>query len=283
MSTGLIRQAAPADENAVSGLLYQAGRSTCQMPSEDLGRALSAHPFYLIEEDGHLGCVCGLEVGPETVAQIRIFALLDGWSLRETLAVLLPLVQRALRRKGVTTLAYVGAARWLEDGLAAHGFRRSQTIVSMQKTDLSTPDRGNVQVKVRPATPSDIAAILAIDQAAFELIWRHTDGALATRLAECAFFCVADLDGRTVGYLYLSLIGRHAHLSRIAVHPAHWGGHIGVRLLSEAVRFCRHRQVFGLTLNTQQDNQRARRLYEWFGFKALGEEAQVLVRDLPPG
>ena len=121
---------------------------------------------------------------------------------------------------------------------------------------------------------------MAIDQAAFEPLWRNTPYALEEQLKSSPFFVIARWDGQAVGYTYVSMTGRHAHLTRIAVSPAYHGEGIGVRLLAEAIAFCRRRAVFGITLNTQQDNRRAHRLYEWFGFRPLGKEAEVVIYTL---
>jgi ribosomal protein S18 acetylase RimI-like enzyme len=55
-----------------------------------------------------------------------------------------------------------------------------------------------------------------------------------------------------------------------------------VRLLAEAVDSMEAGGAFGITLNTQQDNVRALRLYKWFGFRSLGKEAEVLRLELLP-
>jgi ribosomal-protein-alanine N-acetyltransferase len=84
-----------------------------------------------------------------------------------------------------------------------------------------------------------------------------------------------------VGYACASLEGRYGHLTRVAVYPDYRGAGVGVRLLAETMSFFRTQRVFGITLNTQQDNRRARRLYEWFGFSPLGREAYVMVHEIP--
>jgi ribosomal protein S18 acetylase RimI-like enzyme len=66
------------------------------------------------------------------------------------------------------------------------------------------------------------------------------------------------------------------------VHPRYQGQRIGVRLLAEAIRRLEAAGAYGITLNTQQDNQRALRLYRWFGFRSLGQEAEVLELALLP-
>jgi ribosomal protein S18 acetylase RimI-like enzyme len=175
----------------------------------------------------------------------------------------------------VTTLAFVGVERWLLDGLATNDFAQINTVVTLQKTGWDVPSLGNRALVVRPATESDSPAILDIDRQAFKPLWRNTPLTLSEFMHTCPYFTVAELEQQMVGYAYASLTGRHGHLTRIAVHPRAHGQQIGVRLLADVVHFFADQRVFGITVNTQQDNVRARRLYEWFGFVLLGQEAQV--------
>jgi ribosomal protein S18 acetylase RimI-like enzyme len=274
------RQAVPDDAAAISDMLFETDRVVLHIDMEDVRRALHRQCFYLVEDKSRLAGVCGLVIGPETVAQIRVFALQDGWSSEEVLSTLLPLVGPELARQGIRTLAYVGLEQWLLDGLAAAGFRRLNTIVTMQKTDFAVPDDGNPFVAVRPARQDDFPAILALDRAVFSPIWCNTEETLGEYLTQCQRFSIAELDGEIAGYQCLSLVGRHGHVTRVAVHPRYQGQRVAVRLLVEAIRFFQHRQVFGITLNTQRNNHRARHLYEWFGFKVLGKEAQAMVLDV---
>ena len=286
MKRVIIRRATLADENAISDLAFRAERRVLRIPWGNLHQVIEVHAerglhdLFLGEGDGQLVCICGSSVGPDTVAQIRIFALRDDWPVCGTLAAVLTRVRGALREKNVKTLAFVGAEEWLLNGLMANGFRQVNTIVALQKTDFSIPDAGNRRVTVRRAHRSDFGAILGIDQAAFEPLWRNTVHTLTEYLKSCPYFVVSESDGEVVGYGCGHLNGRHGHLARIAVHPRYHGQRIGVRLLAEAIRFLHGRRALGVTLNTHQDNVRARRLYGWFGFKTLGKEADVLVYTL---
>jgi ribosomal protein S18 acetylase RimI-like enzyme len=295
MSPITVRRAEPADEVAISDLALGAERLVLHPSWSDLRRALRipapdldlagresyaeqrAYDLYLAEADDQLGCFWGSVIEPPTVAQLWVLILHNDWPLYETLGALLVPVRRALRARAVTTLAFVGVEQWLLNALASNDFVHTNTVVTLQKSDWAVPDPGNRQVVIRPATVSDFRDILAIDERAFEPLWRNTARTLTEHLRTLPYFVVAELEGRVVGYEYASLIGRHGHLARLAVCPLRHGGRIGVRLLAEAVRFFRRERVFGLTVNTQRHNLRARRLYEWFGFRLLGREAEVWI------
>ena len=131
---------------------------------------------------------------------------------------------------------------------------------------------------VRRARPDDLPAVLRLDGACFPTPWGKGEEILGPALISAAYFSVAEWSGEIIGYTYVTVHqgGRHAHLVRIAVAQTYQGRAIGVRLLAEVVRFCRHRQIDVLSLNTQDYNTQAQRLYEWFGFERTGEVQAVL-------
>jgi ribosomal-protein-alanine N-acetyltransferase len=274
------RLAVPGDAMAIRDLLSEAERLVRYPHQDDAQQFLDRQDLYLLEVAGRLVCACGLVTGPETIAQIRLFALEDGWSTAQACHLLLRAVRSQLSERGVVSLAFIGLEQWLLDGLMANGFRCVNTIITLQKVTFEVPDEGNSSIAVRPAKPDDFAAILTIDEAAFAPLWRSTWETLEQCLSQSPFFRVARLDDGIVGYACVSLVGRHGHLTRVAVHPHHQGQRVGVRLLVEAIRFLQQKRVFGITLNTQRDNHSARRLYEWFGFKVLGREAQVMMLNI---
>ena len=94
------------------------------------------------------------------------------------------------------------------------------------------------------------------------------------------FFVVAVKEEELAGYCYGSLEEGHGHLIRMAVHPAWQGQGVGSRLVAEAMRFFQQADVQLVTLNTQEENERAQRLYRKFGFQLTEREAVALWLDL---
>ncbi len=272
-----VRRLTAADERAVDAFLTKVRRQVVQVPS---CKAASCQYCYLLEQGGQPGGICGVSLTHPTAARLCIFALRDDWSVTRTLGWLLPPIVHALRARGVELLFYTGAEEWLLRGLYASGFHLEETLLLLQKTDFAVPGGGNRAVDVRPAEDADLPGLLAVDGAAFVPMWQIAGEAFLRYLDRCPFFVVAELDGAVVGFAYAYLVGRHGHLSRIAVHPRYGGRGIGTRLLAEAIRFFQREQVFGITLNTQADNHRARRLYERFGFQVVGREAWVVIKVL---
>ena len=91
---------------------------------------------------------------------------------------------------------------------------------------------------------------------------------------------VAILDDRLVAYEWCDIYQRHAHLTRLAVHPDYQGRGIGGQLLYRAITDALEAGADQITLNTMESNQRSRALYERFGFVDTKQRLPVLWKDL---
>ena len=91
---------------------------------------------------------------------------------------------------------------------------------------------------------------------------------------------MAELNNKVVGYQFNALEDEFGYLVRIAVHPSVNGQGVGVRLMSAAITFFQQAHVLRIMLNTQDDNTRAHRLYEWFGFVRIVQRGFVLRKAL---
>lgn len=292
----LVRPAQPSDERAIYDLVLYARRrvlrvgwsqlradltDTAHRPTSDAApRATLKVDLLCGEARDRLGGFWASTVGAGRIAHLDAMIVHDRWPGRETAAAFLSGVKQTLRDSGLTQIAYVGIEPWLTALLAENGFTHSSSVITLQKANETVPDRGNLQINVHPAQAPHLADILALDERAFIPLWRTDAHRLTTQLSDSPFFVVAERREQIVGYAYVSLVGRHGHLTRLVVDPAVQGERIGVRLLAECVDFFSHEGVYGITLNTQKDNAQAHRLYRWFGFALLGHEAEVWLCPL---
>ena len=276
----IVREATIADRPLVMQLTGRAARVHSR--SEILNSNwLDGCPFLLAMARGRLlGFILCTPYHPHQ-ALLRGAGLVDDWPIRVYLETLLSPTLDRLRAQGVTSLIYIGNDWWLTDSLQRDwDFFIQDIVVSYAKKDLSIPAQGNQQVHVRPAHPGDFPALVALDEAAFDPLWRNTSQTFAHALENLPYFVVAEWAGEPVGYLFSSRQGDTGHLNRIAVHPNYQGRGIGARLLAEAIQFFRLEKVKAITLNTQKDNTVSQRLYRYFGFRPIGDEALVLRHDL---
>jgi ribosomal protein S18 acetylase RimI-like enzyme len=119
-----------------------------------------------------------------------------------------------------------------------------------------------------------------MDALGFHPLWRNSRETFEQWQQTLPYFAVAVVGNCPVGYCYCSVDSGHGHLVRMAVHPTWQGQGIGIRLLAEALRFFQDAGARRITLNTQEENQRAQWLYRGCGFRLVGREAVALWMDL---
>ena len=196
---------------------------------------------------------------------------------------LLEHLERMLAAKGVRYLHYSGndtEADWLRAVLLKRGFFPYRSLFAYDKYDFQIPTFGNRNVTVRPVRESDIPALLTIEDACFEDLWRYDAVSFKDIAATHPYFVVTEMQGEVVGYQFNALDGSYGYLVRIAVHPSVNSQGIGARLMAEAIRFFGRERVQRIMLNTQAENTHAHRLYEWFGFTRIEQSGFVLRKAI---
>ena len=281
MNSITFREATMADRPSVMQLARRAARVHSRLEIGDAGDWLDGYPFLLAKAGDRLLGFILCTLYHSHWALLRGVGLVDDWSMRAYLETLLPPTLGRLRSQEVTSLVYIGNDQWLtEPLLRGWDFSIQNSVVTYIKRDLSVPRRGSQQVHVRPAHPGDFPALVALDEVAFDPLWRYVSQTFAHALRSLPYFVMAELAGQTIGYLFSSRQGDRGHLIRVAVHPDYQGCGVGARLLTEAIEFFRTEGVKAVTLNTQKDNTISQRLYRRFGFRPVDQEALVLKRDL---
>jgi ribosomal protein S18 acetylase RimI-like enzyme len=199
------------------------------------------------------------------------------------LEMLLEQLTKHLIKRGGRYLYYSGNDMqddWLRDILLARRFTLHRLLYAYDKFDYSVPSTGNPEVQLRPVEKRDIPALLAIEEACFEDLWQYDALSFEDIATTHPYFVVAELNGKVVGYQFNALEDEFGYLVRIAVHPSVNGQGVGVRLMSAAITFFQQAHVTRIMLNTQDDNTRAHRLYEWFGFMRIVQRGFVLRKAL---
>lgn len=125
---------------------------------------------------------------------------------------------------------------------------------------------------IRPATPGDIAALVAIENASFpgDRLDRRRFRYL---LREANSVTFVDVDGEAVrGYILLLLRTdwRGARVYSIATHPAHLGCGVAARLLTAAERWATAHGCVQVRLEVRADNAASLALFRKRGYVAFG-------------
>jgi len=199
------------------------------------------------------------------------------------LARLLPALEADVAQRGAQHLYYSGGDTdndWLAPSLKEYGFTLVTLLRSYDKIGFYTPSHGAQDVRVRPFTPADLDGLLAVEELAFDQLWRYDAPGFLDIGRDYPYFVVAEDEAGVAGYQFNALDQTTGYLVRIAVHSRAQGRGVGVRLLAEAVEYFAHAGVTRILLNTQEDNTRAHRLYEWFGFERVEPSGFVLGRPV---
>jgi ribosomal protein S18 acetylase RimI-like enzyme len=134
------------------------------------------------------------------------------------------------------------------------------------------PSGGNDAVRIRPARPADLDALVALERHAFTTdhlsrrqYRRHLGSASAAVLAAVA---ARRLLGKAV--VFFRRGSAIARLYSIAVRADARGRGVGEALLTAAERCARARGCRTMRLEVRQDNAGAIRLYERLGYRRFG-------------
>jgi ribosomal-protein-alanine N-acetyltransferase len=130
-----------------------------------------------------------------------------------------------------------------------------------------------VNATVRAMTFDDLLAVHELEQALFpedawsvEMLRSELDDQPRTR----HYVVAAESDDEIVGYAGLAAAGGQGDVQTIAVKADRQGRGIGAALLTALLEEARLRDCDAVFLEVRADNERARRLYERFGFSRVG-------------
>jgi ribosomal protein S18 acetylase RimI-like enzyme len=91
---------------------------------------------------------------------------------------------------------------------------------------------------------------------------------------------VARINGVVAGFVLFGRADRRGYLQRLAVHPEAQGRGIARLLIADGLRWCRHRRVQRVVVNTEHGNDRALGLYQSLGFTLSATGLQVMEHRL---
>lgn len=119
---------------------------------------------------------------------------------------------------------------------------------------------------VRPMNGRDLPEVVRLEQISFSEAWSENliRSGLNSRLD--TYFVYVD-HGSIVGYSVIRILADEGEIQRIAVCPAYRGQGIGRKLMDAMVAFSRARGVRDIALEVREGNERARKLYDSYGFK----------------
>jgi [ribosomal protein S18]-alanine N-acetyltransferase len=282
-----LRTATRDDAGRLTALLRHAWwahfHADWRLPADWIG-----YPGFVVAEPaggGSLaGCLC-IAPDPPPASWVRLAALRDTAEQFALLRDLLEAALAAISGEHISEIAVLGNDAKLETWLPSLGFEIVNEVVTFVNDDLRAPvPRAPAQrhVMMRKVRLDDLPQLVAIEEAAFDPIWRHSREGLALGWQHALSFHVAELDGKIAGFQYSARSDRPgaAHLVRLTVEPSVQRQGIGGALLAAALASYREQGYDVVSLNTQADNVASQRLYERFGFSLAGYPIPVWRRPL---
>lgn len=188
-------------------------------------------------------------------------------------------VKIVLKDMGAQSLFSLAPYDWLEQMLSSEGFKPIDKIVTLQRNfSDANHSSTNRQLIIREMTYRDMAAVEAIDVAAFDTAWQLKHESLTKTYHLSASHSVALLDGEIVGYQMSTSAFDSVHLARLAVDPRWQRRGVGRLLIEDMLETFSAIGIKSFSVNTQASNIQSLSLYHSLGFE--DEERDILVMSL---
>ena len=126
------------------------------------------------------------------------------------------------------------------------------------------------EIVIRQAGAADARAIAEIDKASFSVPWSEESYVKEFTENKLAYYLVAEIDGRAVGFCGMWCIFDEGHITNVAVHPDYRRRHVATELLRALIRNSIQMSIFSHTLEVRATNYAAQNLYAAFGFRPDG-------------
>jgi len=111
----------------------------------------------------------------------------------------------------------------------------------------------------------DIPRIMEIEKQCFTTPW-HESAYLTELVNRSAYYVVARVDDKIVGYSGMWVIIDEAHITTIGVDPKYRGKKIGEQILIAMLEEAQRRGARRATLEVRESNHLAQNLYRKYGF-----------------
>ena len=270
----IIRAATPAETEDVELLARWSDRVHLRFQINYLPQLVRDGHIMLVLQNGNL---CGLSYATIDYpnCSIRGLAVRPGRSTPLIVEAMLNHLLPAAKAANALSITYIGDDSWLVPSLVERGFVRSGQIIGLRRSGTFLAAEVDHHCQVRCARAEDVEAIVAVDWAAFEPLWRNGVQTIREFLAQMPHFLVSTMDGQIVAYICGTCYNRVGHVVRLAVHKQVQRRGIGTMLMRELLARMADEGVRGLTLNTQLDNYGSQAFYRSLGFYPTQKPASV--------
>jgi N-acetylglutamate synthase-like GNAT family acetyltransferase len=221
-------------------------------------------PICLGWQQGQLGGLLAMSQPLGNTCWIRLAAVQNRTDTTSMLHSLWETTVNELRGRGIEQVYVLVAKNWLAHEVPALGFRPEELVITMCRQSQHLPElqpvSDSIRFTIRAADYDDLEDIVLVDHAAFAPPWQFAPDELrqAFRMADSCI--IALRDHVTIGYQLSTLYRASGHLARLAVMPQVQGSGVGTMLVDDLIRRLWARDVWVLTVNTQESNYRSQHL-----------------------
>lgn len=136
-----------------------------------------------------------------------------------------------------------------------------------------------MDIIVRKMAEEDIDGVLEIENEAFTTPWSRESFRTEIRENLLAYYLVAVVDEKIVGYGGIWLILNEGHITNIAVKEEYKGNGIGNHLVEGLICYCMKYEILNMTLEVRESNIVAQNLYKKYDFVDCGRRPKYYADD----
>ncbi|MBI4769601.1 MAG: GNAT family N-acetyltransferase [Chloroflexi bacterium] len=235
-----------------------------QPPEDWLGR----QPFRLAQNGRRVVAALACLTDSPDAAWLRVFAVVDGFPVRQAWEALWPEALAELRAGGTPLVAGLAQSHWLPPLLEAAGLQWTYDVITLRRLAEPLPPPPPVGVPLREARREDLDGLARLDALCFRPPWRLSRRALQQALAQATTHTVAlSSQGELIGYQFGTVLHNTGHLARLAVHPRWQGSGLGTALTLNALECFAQMELASTSVNTQSNNIASTTVYQRLGFR----------------
>jgi [ribosomal protein S18]-alanine N-acetyltransferase len=242
-----------------------------------LGRPAS---LSLAGEDG--STAASLLASPDNLgtAWLHLFAADSPPGAVAAWALLWPEAKNILAGMKLASVWAMATQPWLLTLLRGSGFADRGTVIAYCQRPTTQWPGSELLERIDLLREDDLPAVEALDRAAFDPPWQMDSEALHETLSRSLLAAAFRREGRIAGYCMAVATAHGVHLTRLAVDPRDQSRGIGRALTVYLLNYFHAQSAPWITVNTQSENRRSRRLYRSMGFKEMEESYPVLQFSL---
>jgi GNAT superfamily N-acetyltransferase len=259
---------------------------------------LDWHPLEIWLDDPHLRCWTALRNGMveallgatlsepsmrcanNQAAWLRFAIPADQFGYDLLLNDLWRMLRQDLESAGTSLLGLLLINEWIASYAQRWQFTPDTSVITLRRDGGNLPGPPLHNHSIRDASQADLAAIVAVDCAAFDPMWRYDDTILSAAASQAEILRVIEEEGRIIAYQLSTRYADIGHLARLAVLPDWQSRGLGAALMYDMILYFQAQGVRTITVNTQSDNSQSYRLYTKFGFSYTGHHVPVWTLTL---